>query len=861
MTHLSNLSISQQTGPAGISRRGQRRVFSHLLLSVIGVALFVIAIPQPAKAYQTCFDGGLLVDYGDPGYTENGAWEDVTGSYQTAGQSWTDVRRTGQDGAWAQWKVRIPTSGKYRVYFWHISSVGGKIEVTHNGQTDTIKRNMEVGHLGWSSLGDYDFAAGSETSVKISHTLGQLLVDSVKFIAVDKIKPLIPLPPYPKPDGSFPHIDEKGNMVISGQPYQILYQNPLSETIAHPESVPFYDEIFDIALAQGVNTLGANIFWRDFETAKDVYEYRNIDALIEKARARHMHLSLLLPFGWATLQSGAVPDYINHDHATYLNLKNPDGSDANGYQVSPFAAATREAEARALKALFQRILEKDPDHQIVITVQLENEMPSNRDYSVPAMEAWKGQVPKELIDYLGANEGSINRLIWSAWFNHGRKASGTWSEVFGDSTDANSNRIFGIWSFAHYYIEPLVKDIKTVLPIPIYMNAWQHESPSSYSYMDVFHAGAPSLDAMGPDAYGDMDKWEEDVGLSARPWHRMVIPEQHHTANAFWRGIANYNTLICGQFYDVEGSDWLCCRETYDLINAMSPIIASKRGTGDMTGFFQSRHGQGESWSEYFQDLKITYTATVRPHTFAQFVKEVSAPCEKISNVALGELDGCGLLISLGNGEYLITSTRIDVALSYINGGAIRVSDAQQGHFENGNWISEGTARVGQEGESIRFHFPTENRHYGQIRFKLTSTAGNPAKVYEAERSTLLKDAEPFYNYGASGAFGVMSLRREGAGIQIKTDAGFDAGALTVRYACDGPSKAMVFLNGTSQNIDFPVTGSTTNWAEISIPLSIPRGTTLSIQAKKDTPAPNLDCIMLSRNVPADLTIKSAGSP
>lgn len=848
--------------PSAFSRKAAQRTRRFVLSSLAGIGLLCTALLRPVSAEQVCFDGGLLIDYPDPGYTEGGAWEDVTGSYFTSGQSWTDVRRTGQDGAWAQWTVKIPTAGKYRVYFWHVASMdkSAKIEVTHNGQTETTTRNMQYGHIGWTSLGDYDFAAGSAASVKITRGEGLLIVDAVKFLPLANFKPPTPLPPYPKPDGTFPHIDEKGCLILNGQPYPVLYQEMLEGTVADPESIPHEDEIFDIAQAQGVNTLGTTLIWKTFETAPGVYDYSVIDALIDKARTRHMHLDLVLFFAWRNLASYFVPAYIARDHATYLAVKQPDGSDDPHYKVSPFADATRAAETRALQALFQRIVEKDPNHQVVIMAQLENEMPGVRDFSPQGQEVWKGQVPKELMDFFAANEGTINRQVWSTWQKHGHKMTGTWSDVFGEG--GTGDRIFAEWCMGHYYIEPLVNDLKKVLNIPLYANAWQHESPSAYSYMDAFHAATPTLDAMGPDAYGNLEKWEEDVGLSYRPWNHMVVAEQHHTAQAIWRAFANYNTLISGEYYDVEGSDWLCSRETYDLITAMYPLIASKRGTGDMTGFFQSRRVLGESWSEYFHDLKITYIATVRPHTWAQFDKEVPAPCEKINNVTLGELDGCGLLVSLGNGEYVITSTRLDVALSYINGGAIKVSDAQTGHFQNGTWISEGPVQVQQEDNRIRFSFPTENRHYGQIRFKLASTAANPAEVFEAERGKLLKDAEPFYSSSASGAFGVTSLKNEGAGVEFSTHAAFAAGALTIRYACEGPAKATVYLNGQkAQDLDFPMTGSPTNWTDQTIALSIPVGATLSIQADKVTPAPSIDCIILSRDVPPGLTTKSAATP
>ena len=828
------------------------------LCALVGAALYLF-VSQTLCAQENCADGGLLVDYGDNGYSEGGAWEDAPSSYYTSGQSSTDVRQSGQDGAWAQWSIKVPTAGKYRVYFWHLPStdLSAKIEVTHNGTTDTITRNMKYGHIGWSTLGDFDFAAGSDATVKITRGEGLLLVDSMKIISLQDYKPPTPLPPYPKPDGTSAHVDDKGNLILNGQPYPVLYAELSEETVATPATLPYADEVFDIAQAQGVNTLGTTIMWRDFETSPGVYDYTVIDALVEKAKARNMHLDLILFFAWRNLQSYYVPAWIAKDHATYPGIKLPGGTDDPHYKVSPFADATRAAETKALQALFQRIVEKDPDHQVVIMAQLENEMPCMPDYSDPALAVWNAPVPKELMDYLVANEGKISRFVWNQWQKNGHKTEGTWTQVFGD--DNKGRRFFGVWCMGHYYIEPLVTDLKKVLNIPLYSNAWQHESPSALEYMDIFHAAAPDLDGMGPDAYGPLDKWGNDVGLSYRPNVHMVIAEQHHTANTLWRAIATYNALISGEYFGVEGSDWMCSRETFALFTSMYPLIASKRGSGDMLGFFQNHHGVGQQWSDYYHDLKVTYIATVRPHTWTQYNLECPAPCEKLSNTFLAELDGGGILVSLGDGKYVITSTRLDIALSYINGGPISVTDAQTGHFENGNWVSEGPAQVQQEGARVRFSFPTENRHFGQILFKLASTASNPAQAYEAERGNLLKEAEPIYSYGASGAFGVTSLKNEGDGVEIATHAGFTAGALTLRYACQSAAKAAIFVDGKDvQDVDFPATGSATNWAEKTVALSVPQGSTLSIQAKKGMQGPSLDSLILSRDPPAQASASDA---
>ena len=383
--------------------------------------------------------------------------------------------------------------------------------------------------------------------------------------------------------------------------------------------------------------------------------------------------------------------------------------------------------------------------------------------------------------------------------------------------------------------------------------------PSTYNYMDVFHAAAPVIDAMGPDAYGSFPTWENAVGLSLRNWNHLVIPEQGHTAEALWRAVGNYNAVISGEWFAVEGFDWLDSRETFDVFDNMYPLIASKRGSGDMMGFYQSTHQARESWREYFQDLRLTYTATVRPHLLISKTK-LKAPTtqEAFNNIHPGELDGCGLLVSLGKGEYVLTSTRIDISLAYLNGGPIMAIDAQAGHFENGEWIDEGPADVEQGKESVTFHFPHENRHYEQVRFKLVSQAQNPARVFEAERGNLLKKAEPIYDAQASGAFCVGSIDRPGAGVELATNLGFAAQTMTIRYSSVRAAKATVFVNGKSvQDVPFPATaavahpgaaGSGAAWEEKSIAVQVPAGATIDIEAGERMQGPNIDCVVLSRD-------------
>jgi len=143
-----------------------------------------------------------------------------------------------------------------------------------------------------------------------------------------------------------------------------------------------------------------------------------------------------------------------------------------------------------------------------------------------------------------------------------------------------------------------------------------------------------------------------------------------------------------------------------------------RRNPGDLLGFTpvldKKLHKAGATWEQNYQNLKITFTATVdhlpgetewrdsRLHT--------SGPL----------LNGNGLIIRMGPDDYIITSTKIDVGLRWTDGGDIGVASAEQGHFEQGKWVKEKDVRISSDGKSIKVPFSTENGHYGQIRLKLT---------------------------------------------------------------------------------------------------------------------------------------------
>ncbi len=119
----------------------------------------------------------------------------------------------------------------------------------------------------------------------------------------------------------------------------------------------------------------------------------------------------------------------------------------------------------------------------------------------------------------------------------------------------------------------------------------------------------------------------------------------------------------------------------------------------------------------------------------------------------------------------------------------------------------------------------------------------------------MLGSAERVYNSDASGAFCVSGLRGAGAGVEIATRAAFDANDLAIRYASRGRTRATVLINGKScGDFDFPPTGRTSPWANFSLPVDVPIGSTLTIAPAAKFSAPDVDCIVLSRDAIAQLT-------
>jgi hypothetical protein len=686
---------------------------------VLAASLAAASVVTPARAATNAYDGSIVIKNGDSEYAEGGTWENGKNGndYYRYPADNVESRKTTSAGAWAKWTPDLK-AGTYRVYFWHIVwGAGGNVtfEIRHKGGATTIKRNTGDGHSGWNDLGDYDFAAGTDGYVKVTlEGKGMLYASGAKFLPADKVDKTT-FPPYPKPDGSTPRA-EKGNIVVCGQPRLILYGETLEDVMTDPADVPYYGDQFDKWRRQGLNTVGAIIQWNRFELRKDVYEYAMIDGLIESAKERNMHLIIVWFGTWRNLQSNYVPRYIWDEKIAFPALKQ-DGKPENG-GVSPFATQCAERDGLALNKLLARAALKDPGHQVLIAVQVENEMPCYCDFSPAANEHIGEQVPKELLEYLKSidtpkhDPAKMGWFTYSRYHGNGSRTSGTWEEVFGKQPWPNDARKAMGAYYTGKYIEIVVRKAKEALNVPMYANAWCGESPCDWEYMDIFHVGCPSLDGMGPDNYGEV------LNKYVRPWNNLVQPE-FSPAEHYFRALS-MGALLVGQYWQAE-VELMRTRATFDLVRTMEPLLVQKRNPGDLLGFTpvldKKLHKAGSTWEQDYQDLKVKFTATVDhlpgETEWRDYRLHTGGPL----------LNGNGLIIKMGPDEYVITSTKVDVELRRADGHDIAAASAEQGHFENGKWVKEKDATVEAAGKSLKLKFPTENLRYGQIRLKITAPA------------------------------------------------------------------------------------------------------------------------------------------
>ena len=316
----------------------------------------------------------------------------------------------------------------------------------------------------------------------------------------------------------------------------------LSNTAA--TSVEDIDEVMPRMRALGLNTVLVPAYWelmepreqsqtglssaerrqkstegQLMEPVEGQFDFTLIDRTIDVARREQLHVVFLWFGVWKNSMSCYTPGWFKQDTKRF-----PRAMTAEGKQMeiaSCFSDNVLQADLKAFSALMRHISEKDPQREVVIMMQIENEigmLESARDHSPLAEKFYKQE---------------------------------RWAERY--ATDEYSDEKFMALSYARY-VEHLAKAAREIHDMPLYVNAAMNSRgrrPGEYPsagplahLIDFWHEGAPSIDLLAPDIYDTGFKsWCAQYAMPLRPQdggkikNRLFIPESRCCENSGVRAL------------------------------------------------------------------------------------------------------------------------------------------------------------------------------------------------------------------------------------------------------------------------------------------------------------------------------------
>ena len=413
-----------------------------------------------------------------------------------------------------------------------------------------------------------------------------------------------------------PHLEKREGttqLVVDGKSFLILGGELHNSSSS---SIEYMKPVWPRLAAMHLNTVLAPVAWETIEPEEGRFDFKCVDGLLEGARQNNLKLVVLWFGAWKNTYSSYAPAWVKTDTGRFPRVQLSDGRGTE--RLSPFSASVRDADARAFAKLMRHLKEVDETHTVLM-VQIENEagvIPESRDHSPVANASFAAAVPPALTSYLEKHRTALDPEFRAVWEAAGGRTAGTWQEVFGK--DSLSDDLFMAWQYATY-IEHVTAAGKAEYPLPMYANAAlirPNYEPGQYNSggplphsMDVWHAGAPSLDFLSPDIYfNEFALW---AGKYTRPDNPLFIPEAQGgsagAANALYAfghlsaigfcpfGIDDQGNApldLVGITNPSERSDNSAIEYVYAELSKLEPTILEKQGTGGLTAALMEGEAQ-----------------------------------------------------------------------------------------------------------------------------------------------------------------------------------------------------------------------------------------------------------------------------
>ena len=502
-----------------------------------------------------------------------------------------------------------------------------------------------------------------------------------------------------------PHLEKRGaatQLIVDGKPFLILGGELHNSSSS---SLDYMKPIWPGLASMNLNTVVTPLSWELVEPAEGKYDFSLVDGLLDQARHDHLRIVFLWLASWKNGMSSYAPVWVKQDTRRFPRVVE------NGAEVeilSPQGAATQEADTRAFAALMQHIKDVDNRDRTVLMMQIENEvgvLGDTRDHSAAANRAFTSAVPAELTRYLQAHRDALYPSLRTLWDANGDKLSGTWAEVFGDSTSADE--IFMAWHYARF-IQAVTARGKAAYDIPMYVNTWlagDNSTPGDYPsggpepwVVDVWRAAGSAIDFYSPDLYDpNFTLWSQRYHRDGNP---LFMPETRGgaagAANVFYalgqEAGFGFSPFAIESEIDPKGE----LAASYGLLAKLSPMVAAHQADGTVHGFVLDHSRPSVDFTMGGYTLHVTLDEIFGSHSET----------------------GYGLVLATGPDEFTGAGKGFRVAFTPRSGRKVGIASVDEGTFsEEGAW-TPGRRLNGDEndqGKGWRF----DSRHLGIEKVRL----------------------------------------------------------------------------------------------------------------------------------------------
>jgi hypothetical protein len=470
--------------------------------------------------------------------------------------------------------------------------------------------------------------------------------------------------------------DGRYALMVEGRPYLIL-GGQIHNSSAWPSEL---GQVWDSMAAMHANTVEAPVYWEQLEAQPGHFDFSNVDAVVDGARAHHLQVVLLWFGTWKNGNNHYTPEWVKADTKRFPRTIRPDGEPID--VLSPIGKNTLEADKTAFAALMKHVKEIDGELHTVLMVQVENEsgnIGSVRDNSPEANRLFASPVPAEMLAATG-------------------KQPGTWSQVYGGDAD----ELFQAYYQARY-INEVAAAGKREFNIPYYINVWIDYPAAQLPQRQVDQPGigypsggavqkliglwrklAPSIDMIGPDIYADVPAFYRDT---VKAYHRadnpLWIPETGRSDSfakffylALGDGALGFSPFGVDQSgWNILGDEpWKGHAENFALFAPMAREIAALEFDGKVKTAIEE---PGKATQE------IDFGAWQATVSFG-FPQSDGMPAPGTKDTR-----GTALVAQIGPDEFLVTGRDVSVTFhlpgkpAWIRSEVVR---AEQGIYENGAW-------------------------------------------------------------------------------------------------------------------------------------------------------------------------------